>query len=62
VKPWASSWAEAFLKFILANEAVTCVIPATSKLDHLRDNMRAGFGRLPDESERKRLTESVGVG
>jgi aryl-alcohol dehydrogenase-like predicted oxidoreductase len=61
VKPWASSWAEAFLKFILANEAVTCVLPATSKVEHLRDNMRAGFGRLPDTDERTKLIAELGV-
>ena len=46
---------EAFLKFILANEAVTCVIPATNKLEHLRDNMSAARARLPDAEERKKL-------
>ena len=54
---FASTWAEAFLKFILANEAVTCVIPATNKLDHLRDNMSAGRGPLPDAAECKTLID-----
>ena len=58
--PWAeefdcASWAQFFLKFILANPAVTCVIPATSKAKHLRDNMAAGRGRLPDPSHLKRM-------
>ncbi len=57
VQPWASSWAQAFLKFILANDSVTCVIPATSKPQHMRDNIQAGDGRLPSEEERKRLVE-----
>ncbi len=59
VKAFASSWGEAFLKFILANDAVTCVIPATSNPNHMRDNVRAGFGRLPDVRERKQLIEFV---
>jgi aryl-alcohol dehydrogenase-like predicted oxidoreductase len=56
---FASSWSEAFLKFILANDAVTCVIPATNKLEHLRENMNAGMGRLPTEDERKQLVASI---
>ena len=47
-----TSWAQFFLKFILAHPAVTCPIPATSKVHHLVDNMRAGVGRLPDEATR----------
>ena len=57
VKAYADSWAQAFLKFIIANEAVTSVIGATGKVDHMRDNLQAGFGRLPDNEERKRLLE-----
>ncbi len=55
VRGFADSWGQAFLKFILAHEAVTCVIPATSKPKHMRDNMGAGFGRLPDADECRRL-------
>jgi diketogulonate reductase-like aldo/keto reductase len=55
VQPFASSWAQAFLKFILAHETVTCVIPATSKPQHMSDNIRAGYGRLPSQEERQRL-------
>jgi aryl-alcohol dehydrogenase-like predicted oxidoreductase len=51
------SWAQFFLKFILANPAVTCIIPATSKPQHLQDNMGAGFGRLPDETQRAKMLE-----
>jgi aryl-alcohol dehydrogenase-like predicted oxidoreductase len=40
---------------VLAHPAVTCPIPATSKVSHLVDNMRAGTGRLPDEDMRKRM-------
>jgi aryl-alcohol dehydrogenase-like predicted oxidoreductase len=49
------SWAQFFLKFILAHPAVTCAIPATSKASHLTDNMGAGFGRLPDQTLRLRM-------
>jgi aryl-alcohol dehydrogenase-like predicted oxidoreductase len=50
-----TSWAQFFLKWVLAHPAVTCPIPATSKVSHLVDNMRAGTGRLPDEDMRKRM-------
>src|SRR4051812_46853490 len=50
-KAFASSWAEAFLKFALAHPAVTCVIPGTSSPDHMQDNVRAGEGRLPTPAE-----------
>ena len=55
VRPFAESWAQAFLKFLLAHPAVTCVIPATSKPRNMRDNVGAGAGRLPDERERAQL-------
>jgi diketogulonate reductase-like aldo/keto reductase len=54
------SWAQFFLKWIVANPAVTCAIPATDKARHLEDNMQAGIGRLPDTSMRQRMVESVG--
>jgi diketogulonate reductase-like aldo/keto reductase len=55
--PWAAdlgceSWAQVFLKWILAHPAVTCVIPATSRPEHLADNMKAGLGPLPDAAAR----------
>lgn len=49
------SWGQYFLKFIAAHPAVTCIIPATSKVRHMIDNMGAGFGRLPDEAMRRRM-------
>jgi len=52
-----SSWGQFFLKFIVSHPAVTCVIPATSKLHHLQDNMAAGFGRIPDAATRKRMID-----
>ena len=51
------SWAQYFLKWIVAHPAVTCAIPATAKPEHIRDNMAAGVGTLPDESARKRMAE-----
>ncbi len=55
-----SSWAQFFLKFILSHRAITCAIPATSKPKHLRDNMQAGRGRLPDARTRKKMVEVMG--
>jgi aryl-alcohol dehydrogenase-like predicted oxidoreductase len=46
------SWGQFFLKFILGHPAVTCVIPATAKANHMTDNMQANFGRLPDATQR----------
>jgi diketogulonate reductase-like aldo/keto reductase len=51
------SWAQFFLKFIVSHPAVTCVVPATGDADHLRDNMGAGVGRLPDERARRRMVD-----
>ena len=57
VPAWAAeidcaSWAQLLLKFVVSHPAVTCAIPATSKIEHLRDNMAAGSGRMPDEKMR----------
>jgi diketogulonate reductase-like aldo/keto reductase len=49
------SWAQYFLKYILANPAVNCVIPGTSDEKHLLDNMGAGYGKLPDEAGRMKM-------
>lgn len=51
------SWGQYFLKYIVANEAVNCVIPGTSNPKHVVDNMGAGFGRLPDEKLRLKMIE-----
>jgi len=50
-----STWAEAFLKFVVSQPAVTCAIPATSQLAHLQENMRALAGPLPDAALRRRI-------
>jgi diketogulonate reductase-like aldo/keto reductase len=51
-----ASWSQLFLKFILGHPAVTCVIPGTARPDHARDNFAAGSGRLPDATQRRRMT------
>ena len=53
------SWAQFLLKWILANEAVTCAIPATGNVRHLEANMAAGIGSLPDQKMRQRMVELV---
>lgn len=51
----AASWGNFFLKYLLGDPRVTNVIPATTKVGHLNDNMNAGAGRLPDQAMRKRM-------
>jgi aryl-alcohol dehydrogenase-like predicted oxidoreductase len=55
----ASNWAEFFLKFIISHPAVTCAIPATSQLPHMRENMGALKGPLPDPDLRDRMARYV---
>jgi len=50
-----ANWAQFFLKFIISHPAVTCAIPATSQIEHLRENITAGYGRLPDEAMRTKM-------
>jgi len=62
--PWAAdvdctSWGQLFLKYVIANPAVTCVIPATGKVKHLHDNLAAGRGRLPDAKLRALIVQEV---
>lgn len=64
--PWAgeigcSSWAQILLKFVLGHPAVTCVIPGTSRPQHMRDNARAGFGEMPDAAFRRKMTASLAL-
>jgi diketogulonate reductase-like aldo/keto reductase len=54
-----ASWAQFFLKFIVSHPAVTCVIPATARPDHMADNVRAGHGRIPDDQMRERMAVHV---
>jgi diketogulonate reductase-like aldo/keto reductase len=51
------SWGQFFLKFVVSHPAVTCVIPATSKVHHMADNMAANFGKLPSPTMRKRMLQ-----
>jgi len=65
VPPWAAefganSWAQIFLKFVLAHPAVTCVIPATGKIRNMLDNLGAGYGPLPDAKQRARIAAALG--
>jgi aryl-alcohol dehydrogenase-like predicted oxidoreductase len=55
----AANWAQLLLKFIVAHPAVTCAIPATSQVEHVRENMAAADGALPDEAMRRRIVEHV---
>jgi diketogulonate reductase-like aldo/keto reductase len=60
--PWAAdlgiaSWAQYFLKWIVSHPAVTCAIPGTGKPEHMKDNLGAGVGPLPDEKTRRRMAE-----
>ncbi|MDT8385149.1 MAG: aldo/keto reductase [Gammaproteobacteria bacterium] len=61
---WASeieckTWAQFFLKFIVSHPAVTCAIPATSRVDHLKENMQAAYGPLPDMALRKKMVDTI---
>ncbi len=61
---WASeidcdNWAQILLKFIISHPAVTCAIPATRQVTHVRENMGALHGRLPDENMRRRIVRHV---
>lgn len=56
---FAASWGQFFLKFIISHPAVTCVIPATSKPHHMRDNLGAGFGELPNAATRARMVALI---
>jgi aryl-alcohol dehydrogenase-like predicted oxidoreductase len=58
--PWAKdfdaeTWAQFFLKFLLGNPSVTAVIPGTGNARHMRDNLGAARGRVPDEHQRQRM-------
>jgi diketogulonate reductase-like aldo/keto reductase len=51
------SWAQVFLKYIISHPHVTCVIPATSRVKHMVDNMGAGYGEMPDAAMRRRMEQ-----
>ena len=54
-----ANWAEFLLKFIVSHPVVLCAIPATTSVAHVRENMGAGLGRLPDEAMRRRMAAHV---
>ncbi len=56
---YVESWGQFFLKFIVSHPAVTCVIPATSKLRHMVDNAAAGLGPMPNAATRRRMAEFI---
>lgn len=53
------NWAEFFLKFIVSHPAVTCAIPATTRVEHMQENMGALYGSLPDRHQRRRMADYV---
>lgn len=55
----AANWAQVFLKFIISHPAVTCAIPATSQVAHMRENMGALLGPLPDAALRARMARDL---
>ena len=62
VPEWAAefdavSWPQFFLKFLLGNEAVTAVIPGTTNPAHMADNLGAGRGRFPDNTQRQAMVK-----
>jgi aryl-alcohol dehydrogenase-like predicted oxidoreductase len=54
-----TTWSQALLKFVLGHPAVTCAIPGTSRPQHMRDNLMAGRGRMPDRDMLKRIAAAV---
>ena len=62
--PWAGdlgavSWAQFILKFIVSHPAVTCAIPATSQVAHVRENLAAATEPLPDPATRRRMVQYI---
>jgi len=54
-----ASWAQLVLKHIVSHPAITCAIPATSQVAHVRENMAAATGRMPDEAMRQRIAQHI---
>lgn len=54
-----SSWAQFALKFVISHPAVTCAIPATRRIDHVRENLGTARGRMPDDAMRRRMAGHV---
>ena len=56
-----TSWAQLLLKFVLSQPAVTCVIPGTSRPEHMRDNAQAGLGAYPDRKLLDRMIKEIPI-
>ena len=54
-----ANWAQFFLKFVVSHPAVTCAIPATSQVEHMKENMGAGRGELPNQAMRAKMLNYV---
>ncbi len=52
-----TSWSQFLLKYVISHPAVTCVIPGSTRVEHLEDNQRAARGRLPDEAMRRKMEQ-----
>lgn len=52
-----ASWAQVLLKYVVSHPAVTCAIPGTSRPQHMRDNVAAGMGIVPDAAMRRRMAD-----
>jgi diketogulonate reductase-like aldo/keto reductase len=54
-----ASWAQILLKFVVSHPAVTCAIPATTSVDHVRENLGVARGPMPDAAMRRRMAADV---
>lgn len=55
----AASWAQFLLKFVISHPAITCAIPATTRVDHVRENLETARAELPDEKMRQRMVAYI---
>ena len=55
----AKSWAQFLLKFVVSHPAVTCAIPATTRVDHVRENLEVATGVMPDARLRQRMADYI---
>lgn len=53
------TWADFLLKFIVSHPAITCAIPATTQVEHMRENMRAGHSPMPSTDARQRMADYI---